>query len=171
MKADDQEYVKHLNKREEICEKIEEAAKKGPDEVDSLLQWAEEYFNTGLVPKKSVRQIQSRFGEAVSEYLKNAEGVDEEDLSDARMQIQILKLKNSPNPRKKIEDTKAHLKKEMSRIRDDVERLKTNIEFLASNSKQGDKIRQDYQEKIDQANEKLDRLNDQYRAIREMEDA
>ena len=74
----------------------------------------------------------------------------------------IEKIRHSPNADKKIHQKEGNLRKQISKIENDISIWRNNVEFFA-NSKNAEKLKSDFNIKIDEASDEMERLKKQLR--------
>src|SRR6185437_12650922 len=85
----DKEYQENLQKKFEVCEKIEKLAEDKNSDVEVIKALQEEWKGIGFVPKAEMKNIQTRYNKAVDSYLNSlTEG--EKDVAKLSAQLNIL---------------------------------------------------------------------------------
>ena len=84
-------------------------------------------------------------------------GIDEKEKDELLTESKVEKLKHSPNADKKIHQKENTLRKQISKIENDISIWKNNVEFFA-NTKNAEKLKEEFNKKIDQASAELERL-------------
>lgn len=166
-REEEKDYDKNLKDKEAICEKIEQMATDGSNDVDTLLDLNEEYQEIGFVPKKAIKSIQKKYEHAVEKFLNSAHDLDEEEKQDIKFNLQFSKLKNSPNAQRKLGNKEMVIRKQISKLEDDLSVWKNNLNFFAD-SKKADKLKEEFGKKIEKADEEVRKLKQQLRVLRDM---
>ena len=166
-REEEKDYEKNLKAKEAICEKIEQMAASGSNDVDTLLDLNEEYQDIGFVPKKAIKSIQKKYEQAVENFLRNADDLDEEEKQEIKINLQFSKLKNSPNAQRKLGNKEMVIRKQISKLEDDLSVWKNNLNFFAD-SKQADKLKEEFGKKIEKADDEVKKLKQQLRVLRDM---
>lgn len=159
------EFEENLAKKTAICEAIEKLAEEKSSDVDKLEVLFDEYQTIGFVPRNAIKSIQNRFNDAVNKFLERAEGLSEEEKHNIRLTIKFSKLKNSPNANRKLHQKEGEIRKHISNLENDIVLWKNNLEFFA-NSKTADKLKEDFDIKIEKAKAELEELKEQLHVIR-----
>ncbi|MCA6074770.1 DUF349 domain-containing protein [Fulvivirga sedimenti] len=159
------EYVENLEKKKEICKKIQELAKGDGDHVEKFKKYQEEYNETGFVPKKDISKIRDMYTKAVDTYIKSLETLDEDQKEKLRIENEVSDILHSPNADQKLYRKEQSLRKQISSIENDIAVWKNNLEFFAD-SKKANKLKDEFQSKIDSAADELQHLKKQLRIIR-----
>lgn len=160
-----QEYDENLKKKEGICEQIEEMAKAHSTDLERLAQLQDEFNAIGFVPRNEIKNIQNRFMEAVNAFAKSADNLDAQERHNIELAAKFNKLKGSPNSSRKIHQKEHELRKQIGKLENDISLWKNNLEFFAD-SKKADKLKEDFNEKIDKAKKELKEMQDQLYIIR-----
>lgn len=161
---EEKEFLLNLEKKEEICTQVETLAKaeETPDiqAVEDLnIKWLE----IGFVPNKKLNYIQSRFNDAIEAFFDRI-GLDENERGKKRAMLQIKALKKSPKAAGKLKSETGSIKKRITSLENDINLWQNNLEFFAS-SKTADKLREEFNVKIENAQKEIDMLNGQLRAL------
>jgi hypothetical protein len=166
-KETESEFFDNLKRKEEICKQIESMAQSGSTDLDALNDLQDEFNSIGYVPRANIKEIQQRFTAALNKFVGSAEQLDEEEKEDLRMSIQLNKLKGSPNASRKIQRREVALRRKIDTLENDISVWKNNLEFFAE-SRKADKLKQEFNEKINEAREELSNLKKELRLMREM---
>lgn len=159
------EFEENLKNKEGICATLEQLTKDKNFDIDKLESLFDQYQALGFVPKNSIRSIQNRFNESVDNFLDAAENLSEEEKHNIKLTIKFTKLKNSPNSNRKLYHKEGEIRKSINQIENDIALWRNNLEFFA-NSKTADKLKDDFNQKINKAKEELKELEDQLQIIR-----
>ena len=159
------EYVENLKKKKDVCKKIESLAKEDGDHVEKFRKYQEEYNALGFVPKKNIGEIRDMYAAAVDKYIKSIEGLDEDAKEKLRIENEVSDILHSPNADQKLYRKEQSLRKQISTIENDIAVWKNNLEFFAE-SKKANKLKDEFQSKIDSAHDELEHLKKQLKIIR-----
>ena len=159
------EYVENLKKKKDVCKKIESLAKEDGDHVEKFRKYQEEYNALGFVPKKNIGEIRDMYAVAVDKYIKSIEGLDEDAKEKLRIENEVSDILHSPNADQKLYRKEQSLRKQISTIENDIAVWKNNLEFFAE-SKKANKLKDEFQSKIDSAHDELEHLKKQLKIIR-----
>ena len=118
----------------------------------------------GFVPKSEVSKIQSEYNEALNEFLDKVEDIDEATKQDILIENKVEKIKHSPNADRKIHQKEHNLRKQISKIENDISVWKNNVEFFAD-TKNAEKLKDEFNKKINEAGEELENLKKQLKAF------
>jgi len=110
-------------------------------------------------------QAEDKFYALMEKYLDTVPEMSNEQKTDLLFNLQLNKLKSSPDASNKLYQKEQSLRKEISQLESDISTLKTNIEFFAR-SKNAEKLREEYDARIAEANKRIELLQKQLRAIR-----
>ena len=167
-KVDESAFVANLELKKSICEKLEALAKEGSNDMSVLRGLQEEFNNIGFVPKKDIGTIKSLYADAIDKFINAMPDIDNEERQRIRIENQLNKLANDPNAEQKIFRKEQTIRKQISKIENDISLWKNNMEFFAS-SKNADKVRDEFNAKIDVATKEMLNLKQQLRVLRSME--
>ena len=163
-KTIDSEYEQNLKAKKEICEQIEKISLQGEEDTEKLLDLSEQYAEIGFVPKNAIRSISQRFEEAIEKLLSQAETLDEQQKQELKIETEFLAMKNNPGVERKMNNRENHLRKKISHLEEDISLWKNNITFFAS-SKNADKLKAEFEDKIEKATAQLEELKTQLNII------
>ncbi len=159
------DYAENYKYKLEICSKIEKLAKGDKNNLKEFRALQEEYNETGFVPRNKISDIRNRYSEVVNAYVKALEGMTEEEKQRIKIENQVSDILHSPNADQKLYRKEQSLRKQISSIENDIAVWKNNLEFFAD-SKKANKLKDEFQSKIDSANDELRQLKQQLKIIR-----
>ncbi len=161
----EKEYVENLKKKEAFCESIEKLAEEKSNDLEKFRELQAEFNNAGFVPKNAMSKIKSKYSEAVDKYINSLEDITNEERQQIRLENQINKIKSGPNAGDKMFRKEQTIRKQIGQLENDIALWKNNIEFFA-NSKTADKLKEEFDTKIDAANNELRGLKHQLKIVR-----
>jgi len=167
-KAAESAYVENLALKKTICEKIEGLASDGSADIEALRVLQDEFNGVGFVPKRDIGTIKSLYAESVDKFINAIPDIDNEERQRIRLENQLNKLANDPNAGEKIFRKEQTIRKQISKVENDITLWKNNMEFFAS-SKNADKVRDEFNAKIDVATKEMTSLKQQLRVLRSIE--
>jgi hypothetical protein len=159
-------FEENLAAKEEVCKRILAAVstpgETSPEALEALIQ---EFNDIGFVPRKSMKDIQSKFNEAVNSYLGTLEleGASKEDFM---FRLNLNKLQSDPNSNRVLNKKEHGIRKQISDLENNITLWRNNLEFFAA-SKTADKLKDQFEEKIDKAEQEVDKLKKKLSIIRE----
>nr|WP_317174865.1 DUF349 domain-containing protein [Pararhodonellum marinum] len=159
------EFDTNLELKEAICQKINTAAASddlSPDELEKLIL---EYQAIGFVPRKNIKEIAAKFNDAVDTYVKNMglEGVKRDEFL---FRLNLNKIQGDPNLNRVLNKKEHGIRKQISDLENNVTLWRNNLEFFAS-SKTADKLKDQFDEKIEKAEKEIEKLKKKLSIIRE----
>lgn len=158
------EYEENLVKKQEICSMLEAYLNSDVIELDEVYGLLDRYAEVGYVPKESIDDIHKRF-DAVTEKLLTLEDLTDAQRSELEIKIEVNKLKNSPHGSQKLVRKENVIKKNISDLENEISTYKVNIEFFAK-SKNADKLKADFNEKIEKAEAEIAELKHQLKVFK-----
>jgi hypothetical protein len=159
------DYSENYKKKLAICDQIEALAKADKNNLDKFKELQEEYNSTGFVPRNKISEIRNRYNEVVNMFVKELDGISKEEKQRIKVENQVSDILHSPNAEQKLYRKEQTLRKQISSIENDIALWKNNMEFFAE-SKKANKLKDEFQSKIDAAIEELKQLKQQLRIIR-----
>jgi hypothetical protein len=163
-KADD-EQVNNLKQKETVCEALEAAATDGSATQQKLMDLQAQFEAVGFVPRTAINTMRERYQQAIQKFVSGISGISEEDKARLVLQTELNDLKNDPFAAKKIEQKEQHIRKKIGKIENDIALWKNNLEFFAK-SKNAGSLRDEFNQKIEEASAQLDDLKKQLKLIR-----
>ncbi|NEM98785.1 DUF349 domain-containing protein [Pontibacter burrus] len=110
-------------------------------------------------------KVEEKFISLMEKYLERVPGLDLEERNERIVKLQVERLKSSPDASQKLYQKEQTIRREISQLQNDIQTLRTNIEFFAR-SKNADKLREEYEGRIADAQQRIDQLNRQLQAFR-----
>ena len=165
-KEQEAEQVRNQQQKEAICQQIEELAKADKAKQEDLLALTDSYAAIGFVPREAMQPLQKRFDKAVRTVMKRLK------LSDRQKQrvvaeVELSSLKASPGADRKIDKRENQLRRQISQMEDDIALWSNNISFFAA-SKGADKLKADFEKRIEEAQREVDELKSQLSALQDI---
>ncbi len=161
-----QEFEENLKKKQAICEKMMREAKAGEDLSEEMLEAHIVSFNEiGFVPRKNIKEIAAQFNQSVDAYVEKL-GVDGESKEEFLFRLNLNKIQSDPNSARVLNKKEHGIRKQISDLENNITLWKNNLEFFAA-SKTADKLKDQFEEKIDKAEQEVDRLKKKLSIIRE----
>ncbi len=162
----DAEYAENLKKKEAIIQSILDAAAKGTGSEKEMDEFLAQWQAIGFVPRGAMKSIEQKYSEALAKYVKglDVEGQEEEQLM---IKVELGGLQNGPNADRKLNKKEGDLRRQIQEIENNIALWNNNLSFFA-NSKTADKLKAEFDEKIEKAKEEMDHLKKQLRMVRSM---
>lgn len=155
----------NLKAKEEICAHLEKHVAEKTASPDVLKELEAQFSAIGFVPKKSIASIRARYHKAVEEFIGAIEGLTEADKSRMSLEAQLMDLKNDPMADHKIMHKEQAIRKKISKVENDIAVWRNNLEFFAR-AKNGEKVREEFNAKIEEAAGHLSDLKQQLKLLR-----
>jgi hypothetical protein len=162
----EKEYSENLKVKEALCKELESMAEKGTVDTDRVKEIESEWAQIGYVPRSSIKSIQKRYSNIIDK-LTGKMDISKEEMNALRLKAQFTNLGSGADADRKIHKKETALRRQISTLESDVNVWKTNIDFFAS-SKNADKLKKEFQQKIDKASLELKQLKDQLKILGSM---
>jgi hypothetical protein len=159
------EQAENLKQKEQICTELENHAAQGTAAPNLLRMLQDKYNAIGFVPRNNINSIRQRYHEAVEKFVNAIQGYNEDDKSKLMLENQISDLKNDPMAERKIFQKEQAIRKKISKVENDISLWRNNMEFF-SRSSNADKVRDEFNEKIQSATEHLKQLKEQLKMLK-----
>lgn len=159
----EKDYEENLLKKQKICEELEKMLSDDKIEIERIKAVEKEWGAIGFVPKNSIKSIQNRFTDIVG---KIADKIDlpEAEKHKLRFTAQFSNINYGPGAEKMLYKKEGALRRQITTLENDISVWKNNMDFFAS-SKNADKLKEDFQVKIDKANAQLTSLKEQLKIL------
>ncbi|TXE07561.1 DUF349 domain-containing protein [Algoriphagus aquimarinus] len=164
-KQENAEFEDNLVSKQEICKKLTEAAAGENVSEDELSKFVSEFNDLGFVPRKAMKDIQAQFKTAVDLYLEklSPDGAGREDFL---FRLNLNRLQSDPNAVKTLNKKEHGIRKQISELENNITLWKNNLEFFAA-SRTADKLKDQFDLKIQKAEEEVEKLKSKLSIIRE----
>lgn len=167
-KGQKQEQEGSLETKRALIERIKALSTgEKADEIFKELKEIQKAWNTaGFVPIKFKNDIQKEYSELIDAlYKKHKRNV--EDMKENQVKEHMEELATLPDGAKRLQMEERKIRERMRFLKNDVETLENNIGFFA-NSKTAGPLIQGIRDKIDKANEQMERLQRELNAIKKL---
>jgi len=161
----DSEQEENLTKKVGICEELENLILTKQGTSEALVQLQKRFDEIGFVPKKSILSIKERFSAGVEKLISSMENISVDDKERLLLTAQLGSLKNDPEADRKIYQKEQTLRKRMTKVENDIAVWRNNLEFFGR-SKNADKFKDEFNEKIAEATEHLNQLKNQLKILK-----
>jgi hypothetical protein len=108
---------------------------------------------------------EEQFLTLMGKYLDQVGGITPTDREDLIFQLEIARLKARPQAQQAFTRKENGLRREIQELENDVATLQTNLDFFAR-SKNADQLRQEYQGRMAEARQRIDKLKKQLKQLR-----
>ena len=112
-----------------------------------------------------MKEIIAKFNDAVDTYVKKM-GIDGGDKEEFLFRLNLNKLQTDPNSNRVLNKKEHGIRKQISDLENNITLWKNNLEFFAA-SKTADKLKDQFDEKIQKAEREVDKLKKKLTIIRE----
>jgi hypothetical protein len=159
------EFEENLKKKQDIIKQILNASVGTDLQEATLSTWVSEFNETGFVPRKNIKEIQAQFKDAVDKYLEklNPSGSDRDDFL---FKLNLNRIQTDPNSVKTLNRKEHGIRKQISDLENSITLWKNNLEYFAS-SKTADKLKDQFDIKIQKAEEEVDKLKKKLTILKE----
>lgn len=161
----EREFVENLTKKQAICEKIEAGAKAGEANLKDLNAFKSEWSSVGFVPKKDMQSINKRYIDAVNSYVSTIGKLSSKEREQVILENEVSMATDGESVRN-LQRKETDIRRRMTQIENDLTIWQNNIEFFGR-SKNGEKVRAEFEKKIIAAQKQLVDLKHQLKIVRE----
>lgn len=164
-KESNAEYEVNLEKKIALCKEIETAAVGESPSEDELTNFVTQFNELGFVPRKSMKEVQAKFKDAVDKYLEklDLQGVGKDTFL---FKLNLNKIQSDPNASKTFNKKEHGIRRQISDLENNITLWKTNLDFFAA-SKTADKLRDQFDIKIQKAEDEIAKLKEKLSILRD----
>jgi hypothetical protein len=160
------EFEENLKAKEDIIAQINGLE---PGDLDQLEAYEQAYGKIGFVPKEAIQKVKEDFSNAVQNFIDKSEDVlSDEQKEKVKLMAQITKIMSGPNSDRKLNQKENSIRKKIGDLQNDIVTWKNNMEFFAS-SKTADKLKKEFEGKIEDAEKEISLLKKQLRIVRSID--
>ena len=163
--AADKEQVENLASKEAICVELESLTAQKTATLDLMKELQRRFQAIGFVPRASTGTIKARFTTLFQQAMSSIEQVSQGDKDQVMLEIQLENLKTDPDAGFKLQQREQGLRKRIQKEENDLAILKNNLEFFGR-SKNAEKMRAEFSEKIGNAEQEIASLKKQLKQLR-----
>ena len=159
------EQSENLKLKEQICIELESHASGKTGSAEVLQELQARYSSIGFVPRKDINAIRSRYQEAVERFINSIPGITEDEKGKISLENQLSDLRNDPMADRKIFQKEQLIRKKISKVENDIALWRNNLEFFGR-SKNADKFKDEFNDKIKEATDHLKQLKEQLKLLK-----
>lgn len=163
-KEEDKNYKQNLNLKKEIIDQIKQLTKDADNHLEDIKDKSIEFAKIGFVPRKDIKTIKDGFSEAIDAFM-HALTLPEDEKRALRMEVELGDILASKNSDKMLYHKEQSIRKQIHQIENDVALWRNNLEFFAQ-SKTADNLRDEVNEKIEKAENRIASLKGQLKILR-----
>lgn len=162
--AADKEQADNLAKKEAICQELEQLTGKPDTTLDQLKERQHAFKAIGFVPRAQAGEIKSRFT-SIFQRAMSGLPIAQAEKDKAMLEIQLETMKSDPEAAFKLQQREQGLRKRIQKEENDLALLKNNLEFFGR-SKNAEKMKAEFGEKISAAEAEIQNLKAQLKQVR-----
>lgn len=163
-KVQDEEFKTNLDKKEAICTEIENLVKAGDTNLGKLAEYKKNFGAIGFVPRKDIQSIQTRFINAINDFVKSASGLDKSEKDKLMLQNEVEVVLKAGGGSKNLDKQENDIRRKIKGLEDEISLTKNNMEFFGF-SKGAEKLKEEYLKKVTKAEIELKELQDKLKVI------
>ena len=161
----DKQQAENLVKKEALCLEVERMTLEKSGSLAQLKEYQQNFQAIGFVPRPAVASIKTQFSVAMDRFIASLGEVSQEEKDKVRLEIQLENLKSDPDASHKIHLKEQVLRKRVQKAENDLAILKNNLEFFGR-SKNADKMRAQFNGKIEESARELGQLKSQLKLLK-----
>jgi hypothetical protein len=160
-----EEFEKNLKLKQDLCANILKEAEGEKLSEEKLEKFINEFNSIGFVPRRNMKEILAKFNEAVDTYV-NQLGIEGGEKEEFLFRLNLNKIQADPNSNKVLNKKEHGIRKQISDLENNITLWRNNLEFFAS-SKTADKLKDQFEEKINKAEREIEKLKKKLSILRE----
>ena len=167
LKSSQDEYKANLKKKKEIIEEIEGLIEKADENLDKFNELRTTFGEVGFVPRKNIQAIKTEFNETVEKFLNAITILNPKEKTEISLESEFSGLANADHSEAELYQKEQSVRRQIAKYEDDIALWQNNLEFFA-HSKSTEKLRNEVNQKIDDAKVQLDALKRQLKMLRSL---
>jgi hypothetical protein len=160
----EQHFQEHLKHKQAIIAELKQLTESKTATPEKYKELVASFEAEGFVPKKYIASIKQEFNQAADAFLKSIAFSDDEK-NKLQMEVKLQGIKNDPQAQQKVYQQEQIVRKKIAKVEADLSVWRNNLEFFA-NSKNADKFKAEFNQKIDAASTQLNQLKQQLKILR-----
>lgn len=162
----EEEFESNLKKKVDLIERIEAAANNKDESTLNLLSaFKGEWSSIGFVPKKDMQAIQKRYIAAINTYVSAIGQLSSKEKEQAVLESEVELVRDGDSSRN-LYRKESDIRRKITQLENDIALWQNNIEFFAK-SKTSDRLKAEFERKINSALSQLNDLKHQLSIIQE----
>ncbi len=158
------EFEENYKKKSSLCDNMSQMLSADTVDLEKIYEKLDEYMQIGFVPRKVLKKMHKQFDDFVDSVM-TSDLLTDDDKNDFQTNLQLAKAAASGRGDNRGNRKEGALKRKITNLENDINTYKTNIDFFAA-SKNADKLKLEFEEKINQSIKELDTLKKQLRELR-----
>ncbi len=155
-------YKTNLEQKEKLCGELEKMTEEGIN-LERITEIQELWGKIGYVPRNAMKSIQKRFLNAINK-IADADEIPEDEKHVLKFKARFSKMNYGPNADKFLQKKENTLRRQISKLENDINLWRNNLDFFAS-SKTAEKLKHDFNKRINSAEKELKELKDQLKVL------
>ncbi len=166
-KQSQEQYKENLKKKKEIIARIAQLQEAADDNLEEFNALRQQFLEIGYVPRKNIGSIKEAFQQAVNAYMGAVTSLNEKEKAAIMLEAEFSGLAASDHSEKELYQKEQAVRRQINKLEDDIALWQNNLEFFAA-SKSTDKLREEVNKKIADANIHLEGLKRQLKMLRSL---
>jgi len=163
----EEEFEENLKKKTDLIERIEAAASsKDESSLNLLTAFKSEWSSIGFVPKKDMQAVQKRYIGAINTYVSAIGQLSTKEKEQALLESEVELVRDGGDSNRNLFRKESDIRRKVTQLENDIALWQNNIEFFAK-SKTSDRLKAEFERKINSALGQLEELKHQLSIIQE----
>lgn len=161
------DYADNLKKKRAIIDQIAVLADKKDFEEAEIKKLTDEFHALGFVPKKDISKVKEDFRSVVEQALKGNEVISEDKRDALAIQLVIGEALKGEQGDKFLYQKEQNIRRQINSLENEIALWTNNLEFFR-HSKSADKLRDEFNSKIEKAQADVDQMKRKLKAYRKL---
>ena len=159
-------FEENLAQKQALCQVIENEAKTNPD-LSKVADYKAQWAAIGFVPRKDMQSISKRYTDAINLYISSMTKLSGKEKEQMVLENEVAMMKGQEGGNTKDLGRKEQdFRHKLQELENDIALWRNNLEFF-SKSKNSEKLRADFEKRIERAESDATHLKHQLKVIRQ----
>lgn len=157
-------YVENQQKKEAILDEIAEKSKGKEGSQDELMTLIGQYNEIGFVPRNAIKSVEKKMQQSVKAYIESL-SLEESEAESLALRAELAGGNKGGGADRKLQKKESSLRRRINELEDNISLWNNNLAFFA-NSKTADKLKEEFDGKIAEAEKEIQGLKKQLKVLR-----
>lgn len=165
----DDEQDENLKKKKALIVEMEKHIADKTCSLELYQKFQKQYGAIGFVPRPDMKELAKKWESVIARFLDHIPKLSEGERNQAKLSTQVQGFKNDPDGNRKMYSKEVGIRKKMHQVKEEIALLQNNLEFFR-HSKNADKLREDVNKKIADAEQALHDMKAQLKVLNQATD-
>jgi len=170
-KSKDNDFENNLKAKQDLIERIKnfQQSDNMDENLNQLNQFEKEWANIGFVPFKYKDQIQQEYREAMYDQYNKLD-ISELQRELLKYRSKLKNIQQKPKAESRMRQEREKFMNKISKLETNISTWENNLGFISAESNEANSMIQDFKEKIKNAREEIELLEEKVKLIDKLED-